>query len=151
MFALAHSCPLLVSERITSRGPHTGLKEGRREREAGRGERKGETRLGRQGSVRDSKAGLPRTHLWLKGGSRRQSRRRDKLRNFDWLAGGGGLHLRQNHSRLWIQAAAAAAVTPLHSNAHRAVTAMPLQLPQCVLAGSPLQARHRRSHRPPAV
>lgn len=44
-------------------------------------------------------AGLTGTHLWLKGGSRRQSRRRDKLRNFDWLAGGGGLHLRQNHSR----------------------------------------------------
>lgn len=69
-----------------------------------------------RGSVRGSKAGLPGTHLWLKGGSRRQSRRRDKLRNFDWLAGGGGLHLGQNHSRLWIQAAAA--VTLLHCNAH---------------------------------
>lgn len=132
MFALAHSCPLLVSERITSRGPHTGLKEGRRE---GR-ERKGEARRGwGQRSVRGSKAGLPGTHLWLKGGSRRQSRRRDKLRNFDWLAGGGGLHLRQNHSRLWIQAAAAA-VTPLHCNAHGVVTATPLQLPRCFLAGS---------------
>lgn len=64
------------------------------------------------------KAGLTGTHLWLKGGSRRQSRRRDKLRNFDWLGGGGGgLHLRQNHSRLWIRAAdgprACAAGTPL--------------------------------------
>lgn len=108
MFALAHSCPLLVSERITSRGPHTGLKEGRGVEEGGRDrEKEGEERLEGRGSVRGSKAGLPGTHLWLKGGSRRQSRRRDKLRNFDWLAGGGGLHLRQNHSRLWIQAAAA--------------------------------------------
>lgn len=49
-------------------------------------------------------AGLTVTHLWLKGGSRRQSRRRDKLRNFDWLCD-GGLQLRQNHSRLWICAA----------------------------------------------
>lgn len=54
------------------------------------------------------------THLWLKGGSRHQSRRRDKLRNFDWLGGGvggggdgGGLHLRQNHSRC-------GSVVPLH-------------------------------------
>lgn len=58
-------------------GPHTGL-----------------------GEVRGLEAGLTETHLWLKGGSRHQSRRRDKLRNFDWLGcGGGGLHLRQNHSR----------------------------------------------------
>lgn len=120
MFALAHSCPLLVSERITSRGPHTGLKKGERKGKSEGG--RGVARQGR-GGVRGSKAGLPVTHLWLKGGSRRQSRRRDKLRNFDWLAGGGGLHLRQNHSRLWIQAAA---VTPLHCNAHGAVTATPL-------------------------
>lgn len=46
-------------------------------------------------------AGLTETHLWLKGGSRHQSRRRDKLRNFDWLgSGGGGLHLRQDHTHV---------------------------------------------------
>lgn len=40
------------------------------------------------------RVGLTETHLWQKGGSRRQSRRRDKLGNFDRLSrGGAGLHL----------------------------------------------------------
>lgn len=152
MFALAHSCPLLVSERITSRGPHIGLKERR-----GGGTEGGRRRARRGweawGGVRGSKAGLPGTHLWLKGGSRRQSRRRDKLRNFDWLGGGGGLHLRQNHSRLWIRtaAAAAAAVTPSHCNARGAVTTTSLLPPHRFMAGSPMQPQHRSVSLPPAV